>query len=412
MTYLMWKRGKGFRVGTSRTYTDGRDESLPGPAFRMNQEHADAAWVLSTHTSEAEARAEEVLVSVGHGLPTLPFVARRYGGHEGRSLVASQELLDRIFSELDTEIAGRDLIDSQGLSFDHPHFTAATTSAGKRVRRRLTVALCGDSRAGRPQHRIALFGYDDDGRAALEGLGLSIRPVRRGSSGWRHESSFADFSRLIERVEDIENALDVSVRFTARLCTQSGRTEKDRHSLPFVPASAVREGMVLVDEHGIYDLVEKVERVRIDRPVYDLDVERTHNFIANGLVTHNSIYAFRGADIRNILEFERDFPGTRVIALEQNYRSTNTILARRERASSEQPRAQGEEPLVGARRGRARCASIEVEDEHAEARFVAAEIAALVEEGYSAGEIAVFYRTNAQRACSRTCSSARASPTR
>ena len=48
MTYLMWKRGTGFRVGTSRTYTDGRSQPLPGPAFRMNQEHADATWVLAT----------------------------------------------------------------------------------------------------------------------------------------------------------------------------------------------------------------------------------------------------------------------------------------------------------------------------------------------------------------------------
>ena len=108
-----------------------------------------------------------------------------------------------------------------------------------------------------------------------------------------------------------------------------------------------------------------------------------------------SIYAFRGADIRNILEFERDFPETRVIPLEQNYRSTNTILNaanavianNRERKEKNLWSELGEGLPVHA---------IEVEDEHAEARFVAAEIAALVEEGYSAEEIAVFYRTNAQ----------------
>src|SRR4051794_30547473 len=108
-----------------------------------------------------------------------------------------------------------------------------------------------------------------------------------------------------------------------------------------------------------------------------------------------SIYAFRGADINNILDFERDFPGTRTIALEQNYRSTNHILDaanavitnNRERKPKNLWSELGDGEPVRA---------VEVEDEHAEARYVAAEIARLVEEGYSGSEIAVFYRTNAQ----------------
>jgi DNA helicase-2/ATP-dependent DNA helicase PcrA len=108
-----------------------------------------------------------------------------------------------------------------------------------------------------------------------------------------------------------------------------------------------------------------------------------------------SIYAFRGADIRNIMEFERDFGETRTIALEQNYRSTNTILQaanaviahNRERKPKNLWSELGEGDPVRV---------LEVEDEHAEARFVAAEIAALVEEGFNGAEIAVFYRTNAQ----------------
>jgi DNA helicase II / ATP-dependent DNA helicase PcrA len=108
-----------------------------------------------------------------------------------------------------------------------------------------------------------------------------------------------------------------------------------------------------------------------------------------------SIFAFRGADINNILDFERDFPGTRTIPLEQNYRSTNNILDaanhvitnNRERKPKELWSELGDGELVRV---------VEVEDEHAEARFVAAGIAALVEEGYSGDEIAVFYRTNAQ----------------
>jgi DNA helicase II / ATP-dependent DNA helicase PcrA len=108
-----------------------------------------------------------------------------------------------------------------------------------------------------------------------------------------------------------------------------------------------------------------------------------------------SIYAFRGADIRNIMEFERDFGGAKQIALEQNYRSTNAILRaansviseNRERKPKNLWSELGEGDPVRV---------IEVEDEHAEARFVAAEIAGLVDEGFSGSEIAIFYRTNAQ----------------
>jgi DNA helicase-2/ATP-dependent DNA helicase PcrA len=108
-----------------------------------------------------------------------------------------------------------------------------------------------------------------------------------------------------------------------------------------------------------------------------------------------SIYAFRGADIRNIMEFERDFPGTRTIALEQNYRSTNSILNaansviehnhERKKKHLWSDLGEGEPVRV-----------IECEDEHAEARFVAAEIAGLLEFGLSLNEIAAVYRTNAQ----------------
>jgi DNA helicase-2/ATP-dependent DNA helicase PcrA len=108
-----------------------------------------------------------------------------------------------------------------------------------------------------------------------------------------------------------------------------------------------------------------------------------------------SVYGFRGADIRNVMEFESDFPGAKSIALEQNYRSTNSILEaanavisnNRERKPKNLWSELGEGEPVRA---------VEVEDEHAEARYVAAEIARLVEEGYSGSEVAVFYRMNAQ----------------
>jgi DNA helicase-2/ATP-dependent DNA helicase PcrA len=108
-----------------------------------------------------------------------------------------------------------------------------------------------------------------------------------------------------------------------------------------------------------------------------------------------SIYRFRGADIRNILDFEHDWPDAEVIKLEQNYRSTQTILNasnavianNRSRKEKTLWSELGEGDPVHVR---------ELEDEHAEARFAVSEIEKLVDEGGSRDDIAVFYRANAQ----------------
>jgi DNA helicase-2/ATP-dependent DNA helicase PcrA len=108
-----------------------------------------------------------------------------------------------------------------------------------------------------------------------------------------------------------------------------------------------------------------------------------------------SIFAFRGADIGNIMEFEVDFPSTQVIALEQNYRSTNSIL-QAANAVIENNRERKEKQLWSDLGEGEAVHVVETEDEHAEARFVAAEVVALIDGGYSGAEIAVVYRTNAQ----------------
>lgn len=108
-----------------------------------------------------------------------------------------------------------------------------------------------------------------------------------------------------------------------------------------------------------------------------------------------SIYSFRAADIRNILEFEEDYPDAHVVKLEQNYRSTQTIL---DAANALIANNRGQMPKhLWTDVGEGDPVRVrEMADEHAEARWVTAEIQRLVDEGVSKSEIAVFYRTNAQ----------------
>ncbi|MET0973062.1 MAG: UvrD-helicase domain-containing protein [Thermoleophilaceae bacterium] len=108
-----------------------------------------------------------------------------------------------------------------------------------------------------------------------------------------------------------------------------------------------------------------------------------------------SIYRFRGADIKNILDFEDDYPDAQVVKLEQNYRSTQTIL-NASNAVIANNRAR-KDKFLWSELGEGEPVHVrELEDEHAEARFVVSEIERLVDHGESRDEIAVFYRTNAQ----------------
>ncbi len=186
--------------------------------------------------------------------------------------------------------------------------------------------------------------------------------------------------------------MDVRVRQVARL---GSRSDRRSNSLPFLPAGSVKPGMLMFDEDGEYDIVEDVATIQLEAPVYDLNVEHTHNFIADGIVTHNSVYSFRSADIRNILDFQKDFDEVATVKLEQNYRSTQTILdaanALIAHNREQMPKTlwtdlgPGDEIVVR-----------ELDDEHAEARYVAGEIERLVDEGLSRSEIAVLYRMNSQ----------------
>ncbi len=129
-----------------------------------------------------------------------------------------------------------------------------------------------------------------------------------------------------------------------------------------------------------------------DRPTYAGPVG--HRNLAVVGDDAQSIYSFRQADIRNILDFQDDFPDARVVKLEQNYRSTQTILSAANAVIANN--RGGIAKRLWSELGRGSPVHVrELDDEHAEARFVVGEIERLVDEGAARAEIAVLYRTNA-----------------
>jgi DNA helicase-2/ATP-dependent DNA helicase PcrA len=222
----------------------------------------------------------------------------------------------------------------------------------------------------------------------------------RQAAGSPYEEMLADVYDIYERDLHRMNAMDFDdLLFRTVNLLELFNDVRERYTEAF--------RHVLVDEyqdtnHAQYRLLQLLVgggrppqrggEQRGDRPSYAGPVG--HRNLAVVGDDSQSIYSFRGADVRNILDFQDDFPDARVVKLEQNYRSTETILSAAnaviannrggisKRLWSEL--GQGDQIQLRA-----------LEDEHAEARFVVGEIERLVDEGASRAEIAVLYRTNA-----------------
>jgi ATP-dependent DNA helicase UvrD/PcrA len=145
-------------------------------------------------------------------------------------------------------------------------------------------------------------------------------------------------------------------------------------------------GQVLVDEYQ--------DTNRAQYRLLQLLAEQHRNLFVVG-DDAQSIYSFRHADIRNILDFERDFEDAEVVMLEQNYRSTQTILSATNALIANNRENRPKRLWSDAGQGDP-VQVVQLADEHEEARWVAGEVERLVsEEGVARDEIAVFYRTNA-----------------
>jgi len=176
-------------------------------------------------------------------------------------------------------------------------------------------------------------------------------------------------------------------------------TQNSAYEFKLVPASHLHPSMIVALERDgqiIEDEIREIHYEPYNGTVFDFEVDDLHNYIVNGMIVHNSIYAWRGADWRNVQRFEQDFPEAQTILLEQNYRSRQNILnaamavidraLNRKRKKLFTDRGDGEKIFF-----------YEAPDDYAEASFVVDTIAQLVaSKQLEPGDCAVMYRTNAQ----------------
>lgn len=387
--YLMYSHLKGYRIGIAKgTRFDGKRNDI-GLRVRANQERADMMWVLKLCTNRQEAIYYEALFSYKYGIPMMVFHA-----FANRSMAFSQEYIDALYQAIDTRERAAKLMADEGLAFEYPHFTPQATIRNGIKRINLNVVLFGDKRQSEQSawsaSRLSINTTNAQDLQAFAKLSYSVRAGRAGTFRTEiHNLDYGKIENLLEKVK-ADHLGEIQIKRYAFITSKKFNQ---------IPAGQTHPGMILpVDEAGkiIEDRVIAVTKKAYRGIVYDLDIDKVHNYIASGVVVHNSIYSWRGADFRNILNFEKDHKETAIIKLEQNYRSTKSILDAAHAIITKNSQRSDKELWTEAGMGQP-VQILQVANERAEGEAIVRRVKNAVDARFRRYEdFAVLYRTNAQ----------------
>lgn len=276
--YLQYRSDLGWRIGTACDYKSQDGENRKGFIGRAVHEGAEAAFLLRSQLDPKDASILEAVWSLKYGIPSTTFVARK---------PRDPEYVRAIFDQVDGREGAARLLADLHMDPSCPHYRPKCSFKN---RINFTVTLAG----GTPNlHRYAISGSEDEDRLALEVAGIKTRKAKT-AKGWRIESATANLAEVYALHDRVKAVLP------GVLLREQGNYMEGR-SLPFVTAANCKPGMSIFtrcQETGtiLRDSIVSVDRFDYDGIVHDIDVERYHNYVAAGIVTHNSIYRFRGAE--------------------------------------------------------------------------------------------------------------------
>ena len=314
--YLMHRRNLGWRLGT----TDDLAQRL-----RLERS-ADRIVAVHACKSADEARFYEAVYTLRFGIPTYPFKPRK-------QMVLTEKWLGKLFEEIDSEKGAQRLAEAFGIDLTAHHFALGGVVRGDSERIKVILRMCvRRHRTKWAKERLLIHpsvshsvSLETSSKKALAELQKANIQLTRAKKGWRLSRRFQDLDEASRFARNVTNVVDGIFEVKFDVAKRNGSA---RYAL-VMPAANIFPGMyvpVMKGQGVVYEqVIARSEEVR-EEMVYDLEIVRTHNFIANRVVVHNSIYKFRGAAVSNVLSFRRHFPQAKLIVLSQNYRSTQAIL--------------------------------------------------------------------------------------
>jgi len=323
--YLMFRKNLGWRIGVT-------DDLV----LRLRLERsADKILAIRAFNSDTEARYYETLWSLKYGIPTNCFKNRK-------RIVIKDSWVVKLYKEIDVENNIQRLAQDLNIDLDSPHYCLDAVNRGRSVRIIINLQMCyrnyrskAHVRSGKTlllngliRHKLYLETSDKQTIKKLETAGYILHKAKKGMKLSIEGDNVKDLEEKARVIEKITGGF-VEYKFNAASKYSKPSSAARNYMSLIMPAKNLVLGHYLPVKKGteiIYDKIISIKEVDKKIKVYDLEIDRTHNFIANGVVVHNSIYRWRGASFTNIVNFKKDFPKAKQISLVKNYRSRQNIL--------------------------------------------------------------------------------------
>lgn len=297
IVYLMYRKDLGFRVGKTNKWKDSQNPF----GRRTLSENADRLWVLDIVSSNEEALFLEQKYSLMCGIPTSVYNAKSRG--------INQDRVDHIFWCFGKN--GQKLLDIKGFKFDLPHWVASSFTRSDKSRQ--TIRLNAHAKKGT--------------QVSLEWQDSKITEILKNN-----KIPFTNGSKNNFRIRRFFSLHFEAVQFAKQLQNITGAYINERLSFEYdmlylLNAASLHKGMgivSLVNGKAVKDKIISIDD-NVSGRFIDLEIEDANNFFGNDILSHNSIYQFRGADSRAIPNFIAKL-GAKTLPLSVSYRCPKKVI--------------------------------------------------------------------------------------
>ncbi len=323
--YLMYRQDIGWRMGVT-------DDLI----LRLKLERsADKILAIEAFKTDREARYYETLWSLKYGIPTSCFQRRK-------GIVIEGNFLKKLYREINVEENIQRLAKDLNIDLESFHYCLDAVNRGRKVRIIINLQMCyrkyrnkdhvrkGKILMSNPliRHKIYLETSNGETIQKLQKAGYKLRKSRKGRGLAIESDDLKKLGNEAKKLQSITGGF-LESKFNAAVKYDRPASTRRNYMALIMPAKNLVLGHYLPvrkKNEIIYDRIIDIKEEDKKITVYDLEVNKTHNFVANGIVVHNSIYGWRGSSLNNVLQFRKDYPLAQEVILTQNYRSAQNIL--------------------------------------------------------------------------------------